>query len=65
MLRAELVVATAGSDSGLRGSGLIAVNPPWTLEGELKTLLPALAEVLSRGAAKPPTLDWLAGESAS
>jgi 23S rRNA A2030 N6-methylase RlmJ len=30
MLRVELILPTAGPDTGLRGSGLIAVNPPWT-----------------------------------
>jgi 23S rRNA (adenine2030-N6)-methyltransferase len=67
MLRAELVVADAGTDptkeAGLRGSGLIAVNPPWTLYGELEVLLPALAQVLSRGAPGVVTLHWLTGES--
>ena len=65
MLRVELILPTAGPDTGLRGSGLIAVSPPWTLHDELKVLLPALAEVMSRGAAGAVTLDWLAGESAS
>jgi 23S rRNA (adenine2030-N6)-methyltransferase len=65
MLRIELILATAGADLGLRGSGLIAVNPPWTLHDELKVLLPALAEALSRGAPGKLTLDWLAGESTS
>ena len=66
-LRAELNVPMNGPgtvlDTGLRGSGLIAVNPPWTLYGELKVLLPALAKVLSRGASESLTLHWLAGES--
>jgi 23S rRNA (adenine2030-N6)-methyltransferase len=65
MLRMELILPSAGQDTGLRGSGLIAVNPPWTLHDELKVLLPALAEVMSRGAAPTVTLDWLARESAS
>ena len=65
MLRVELILPTAGPDTGLRGSGLIAVNPPWTLHDELKVLLPALAEVMSRGPAGAVTLDWLTGESAS
>jgi 23S rRNA (adenine2030-N6)-methyltransferase len=50
---------------GLRGSGLIAVNPPWTLYRELEVLLPVLAGLLSRGPAGTMTLHWLAGESAS
>jgi 23S rRNA (adenine2030-N6)-methyltransferase len=65
MLRVELILPTIGPDTGLRGSGLIAVNPPWTLHDELKVVLPVLAEVLSRGAAGAVRLDWLAGESAS
>lgn len=66
MLRAELNVPVTGAssilDTGLRGSGLIAVNPPWTLYGELEALLPVLAKVLSRGAPGTMTLHWLAGE---
>ena len=58
-LRVELVVESASAAEGLRGSGLIVVNPPWTLHGELKALLPALARVLSRGAAGEHRLDWL------
>jgi 23S rRNA (adenine2030-N6)-methyltransferase len=69
LLRAELILPAAspglGLNAGLRGSGLIAVNPPWTLHGELEVLLPALAGVLSRGATGTATLHWLAGESAS
>jgi 23S rRNA (adenine2030-N6)-methyltransferase len=71
MLRAELILPTAGTGlasdlrPGLRGSGLIAVNPPWTLYRDLEVLLPALAKLLSRGAAGAVTLHWLAGESAS
>jgi 23S rRNA (adenine2030-N6)-methyltransferase len=64
MLRVELTLPTAVPDTGLRGSGLIAVNPPWTLHDELRVLLPALAEVMSRGPAGAGTLDWLTGESA-
>jgi 23S rRNA (adenine2030-N6)-methyltransferase len=64
MLRVELIVPTASEDLGLRGSGLVAVNPPWTLHGELKILLPQLAAVLGRGGPPALTLDWLTGETA-
>jgi len=63
MLRVELIVATATDTSGLRGSGLIAVNPPWMLHDELKTLLPVLALTLSRSATPELILEWLTGES--
>lgn len=61
MLRMELVVAPA-SDK-LRGAGLLVVNPPWTLENELKQLGPALAAVLGREGRGRFKLDWLTGET--
>ena len=60
MLRAELTVAPAVAGT-LYGSGLIVVNPPYTLEGELRTVLPALAEVLQQGKAGH-RLEWIRGE---
>jgi 23S rRNA (adenine2030-N6)-methyltransferase len=62
MLRVELTLAPAAAGEGLRGCGLVAVNPPWMLHDELKILLPALAQLLSRGAPGQPRLEWLAGE---
>jgi 23S rRNA (adenine2030-N6)-methyltransferase len=43
-LQAELILP---SREGLRGSGLILVNPPWRLPDELAVLLPALFGVLA------------------
>ncbi|HML15047.1 MAG TPA: 23S rRNA (adenine(2030)-N(6))-methyltransferase RlmJ [Xanthobacteraceae bacterium] len=48
MLRAELSVAPGPTTERLAGTGLIVINPPWTLEAELAVLLPALAGVLGR-----------------
>lgn len=48
-LRAELTVDAAPHSTKLRGSGQIILNPPWTLEAELQTLLPALARLLAPG----------------
>ncbi len=62
ILRAELTVAPLSDPSRLNGSGLIVVNPPWTLEAELSILLPALAGVLGRDGKGAYRLDWLAGE---
>ena len=63
MLRVELLVEPSPESAGLRGSGLIAVNPPWTLHDELKALLPALGQTLSRNATQGLTLEWLTAES--
>ncbi len=62
MLRMELIVATATAGRGLRGSGVIVVNPPWTLHDEINVILPALARILSRGATYKTTNQWIAGE---
>jgi 23S rRNA (adenine2030-N6)-methyltransferase len=61
ILRAELIVSPLSDPARLNGSGLIIVNPPWTLESELAKLLPCLVHALGRD--KPKfTLDWLANE---
>jgi 23S rRNA (adenine2030-N6)-methyltransferase len=60
-LRAEVIVGPADQER-LHGSGLIVVNPPWTLERELAVLLPALATVLRRDDTGGARLDWLTGE---
>ncbi len=63
VMRAELTVAPLSDPSRLNGSGLILVNPPWTLEKELAVLLPALAALLGRAGKGGFRLDWLAGEA--
>ena len=68
ILRAELGIAAppsarAASEPGrLDICGLVVVNPPWTLAGELQTMLPALASALSGGSAGTHCVDWLADE---
>ena len=61
MLRAELNVAAPLAGT-LYGTGMIVVNPPFTLEAELNIILPALAKALAdgRGGFK---LEWVRGES--
>jgi 23S rRNA (adenine2030-N6)-methyltransferase len=64
ILRAEFAVAPTSDTTKLHGTGLIVVNPPWTLHGELAHLLPVLAAALSRDGKGGSKLDWLAGEAA-
>ncbi len=47
-LRLEVLVADPAGRAGLAGSGLLVVNPPWTLAEEAGTLLPALAARLAQ-----------------
>ena len=37
--------------AALTSTGLLIVNPPWTLAGELKTILPELEKPLGQGGA--------------
>jgi 23S rRNA (adenine2030-N6)-methyltransferase len=46
----------------LYGSGLIVVNPPFTLESELNAILPALAKLLEQGSGGS-RVEWIRGES--
>ena len=46
ILRAELAVGATPAQGPLGGCGLIVVNPPWTLENELATILPELVKAL-------------------
>jgi len=62
ILRAELRVAVLKEDGPLGGCGLVVVNPPWTLAGELATLLPEIAATLAVNGKGRHRLDWLAGE---
>jgi 23S rRNA (adenine2030-N6)-methyltransferase len=55
-------VSPLSDPSKLNGCGLVIVNPPWTLESDLRAILPALATVLGRNGKGSFHLDWLAGE---
>jgi 23S rRNA (adenine2030-N6)-methyltransferase len=60
LLRCEMVLRPPRSDAGLAGSGLIVVNPPFTLEPDLRILLPALSRMLARDGPGWQRVDWLA-----
>lgn len=50
-LRLEFSVAPQTDEQALTSSGLLIVNPPWTLQGELKIILPELEKPLGQGGA--------------
>jgi len=60
VLRAELTVGP--TEGPLGGCGLVVVNPPWTLAGDLAAMLPELARVLG-GRNGNHRLDWITGEN--
>jgi 23S rRNA (adenine2030-N6)-methyltransferase len=47
----------------LDGTGMIVVNPPYQLEAELRTLLPALKTLLAESPHAKWAVEWLAGET--
>lgn len=52
----------ASAEPSLDGSGMVVVNPPFTLEAELRLLLPALHRLLAIAQPSRWTIEWLAGE---
>jgi 23S rRNA (adenine2030-N6)-methyltransferase len=50
-LRLEFSVAPQEAGAALVSTGLLIVNPPWTLMAELKTILPELEKPLGQGGA--------------
>jgi 23S rRNA (adenine2030-N6)-methyltransferase len=50
-LRLEFSVAPQSAEAALTSTGLLIVNPPWTLQSELKTILPELEKPLGQGGA--------------
>jgi 23S rRNA (adenine2030-N6)-methyltransferase len=63
ILRAELSVGAARAPGRLAACGIVVVNPPWTLAGELATLLPELTAALCGASDGAHRVNWLAGES--
>lgn len=62
MLCCELTVKSDRETTGLNGSGLIVVNPPYVLKEELHVLLPALKEKLAQDRYASQRAFWLRGE---
>jgi len=63
MLCTELTVRSDRTTTGLTGSGLIIVNPPFTLKDELHIVLPVLKEKLAQDRFASQRAFWLRGEA--
>jgi 23S rRNA (adenine2030-N6)-methyltransferase len=63
VLRIELMLRPASVPPRLHGTGMIVVNPPYTLPDNLKVLLPALAGLLADEGRGRWTLEWIRGEA--
>lgn len=62
ILLTELMIRAPSSEPRLDGTGMIIVNPPYTLEAELKILLPLLSKILADGKGGGFLLDWIRRE---
>jgi 23S rRNA (adenine2030-N6)-methyltransferase len=62
-LRTELWIRAPREPQRLNGNGLIIVNPPWTLAGELNAVLPDLAGLLAQGEGASGRTDWIVPET--
>jgi 23S rRNA (adenine2030-N6)-methyltransferase len=58
----ELGIRTDTHEHGMTASGMIVVNPPWTLAGEMQQILPWLADVLGIEGAGLFRIEILVGE---
>ena len=56
-------IRSAPAEPRLDGTGMIVVNPPFTLEEELSVLLPALHNLLAESPNAKWAVTWLAGEA--
>ena len=62
ILRLELMVEPIRTEGPLSATGLIVVNPPFTLEQQARQLLPVLAKVLARGPGATSWVEQVTGE---
>jgi 23S rRNA (adenine2030-N6)-methyltransferase len=60
ILHVEFDVGAQTKNEALHACALAIVNPPWPLEDELKSILPALVRVLGNANEAKFRLDWLA-----
>ncbi|MEM5473345.1 23S rRNA (adenine(2030)-N(6))-methyltransferase RlmJ [Hoeflea sp. AS60] len=61
-LTVRLMIRDNKTAPGLNGSGLVIINPPFTLEAELKQILPELARLMAQGPGAKSELATLVGE---
>ncbi|MDQ6435080.1 23S rRNA (adenine(2030)-N(6))-methyltransferase RlmJ [Mesorhizobium sp. LHD-90] len=64
ILDIRFFVRAPSAEPTLDGTGMIVVNPPFTLEADLRVILPALRAVLCETPSAPWSLEWLASDAA-
>ncbi|PWL18164.1 23S rRNA (adenine(2030)-N(6))-methyltransferase RlmJ [Falsochrobactrum shanghaiense] len=63
ILQIELAIRGASPEPRLDGTGMIIVNPPYTLESEMQILLPCLNRLLSEEKGSNFRMQWIRSET--
>lgn len=63
IMRIELSIRAPSLEPRLDGTGMIVVNPPYTLESEMQILLPCLTKLLSEEKGGNFSMQWIRGEA--
>lgn len=63
ILRTEVTIRRPETPPRLFGTGMIVVNPPFTLEADLTLALPALAALLGEDGQGRARIEWVRGEA--
>lgn len=58
----EINIAGDGSLLRMKGCGLLILNPPWQIEAEIRTVLPALVQALKVDSGAGSRVGWLVPE---
>ncbi|MDH7785037.1 23S rRNA (adenine2030-N6)-methyltransferase [Ochrobactrum sp. 19YEA23] len=63
IMQIELAIRAPSPEPRLDGTGMIVVNPPYTLESEMQTLLPTLTKLLAEEKGSNFSVRWIRGET--
>lgn len=62
ILQIELAVRPDSDQRGMTASGMIVINPPWTLEKQMKSILPYLSTALAPQGTGSWSVNWITPE---
>lgn len=62
ILKIELAVRPDSDQRGMTASGMVVINPPWTLEAQMKAILPYLTKILVPEGTASWTVEWITPE---
>ena len=62
ILKIELAIRPDSDQRGMTASGMVVINPPWTLETQMKEILPYLTKTLVPEGTGSWTVEWITPE---